>query len=487
MRKEVHAHGTQGHQVREAGPQGAHRDHPRRSFQLAVAKRGNSSRTDGGTDGSSSRSPASACSSRRAAGQLRSRPAEFLAELARAQGDAVRFSIGGRPVFLFSHPDDIECVLVERSKLFARQNIISSLRRHRRGLTYPDGLLSDVDEAVHLRARRVLQPAFGRDATRTFSAATTRRGTALAREWRDGATLDVERTMAQLVLEIVSEALFCSPLAPDDARDWCADLRRVMAPYSIVITRTTSVRALAHLRRSLECAAAHERAIERLSALLDAGQTDVDVPGLLAAGYDTRASAVADAFSILAASVETTAAALAWSWHVIGSHPDVERRLHEEIDGVLGDRAATSDDLERLPFTRNVVSEALRLYPPSWFIGRRSLVEQRVGGMLVPEHAMVIVSPYVTQRDSRFFDDPLEFVPDRWTSNTRPAPRYAYFPFGAGARKCIGERLALVELPLLLAALAQKWRLVPTGPAPTALAHATLRPGPVFLMRLAAR
>jgi cytochrome P450 len=185
-----------------------------------------------------------------------------------------------------------------------------------------------------------------------------------------------------------------------------------------------------------------------------------------------------EAMTIFLAGHETTANAMTWTWYLLSQTPDVERRLHEEIDSVLGGRVATVADVERLPYTTRIVTESMRLYPPAWLLGRRAVADYRIREYHVPARSIVLMSQWIVHRDGRFFPEPDRFDPDRWTPEFKAAlPRFAYFPFGGGPRQCIGESFAWMELVLLVSTIAQRWRfeLVPGHPvAPNAAV--TLRP-----------
>ena len=185
-----------------------------------------------------------------------------------------------------------------------------------------------------------------------------------------------------------------------------------------------------------------------------------------------------EALTILLAGHETTANALTWTWYLLSQSPDIESHVHEEIDGAIGDRAPTAADIGRLPFVERVVTESMRLYPPAWIIGRRAIGEYTIGDYTVPPRAMIFMSPYVTHRDARFFANPDCFTPERWTPAFKSTlPKFAYFPFGGGARQCIGEHFAWMELILLVATVAQQWqlRLVPDHPGCAAAADHVAR------------
>jgi cytochrome P450 len=174
-----------------------------------------------------------------------------------------------------------------------------------------------------------------------------------------------------------------------------------------------------------------------------------------------------EALTIFLAGHETTANALTWTWYLLSEHKDVETKLHQEIDAVLGLRLPTTDDVPRLRYTEMVLAESMRLYPPAWALGRLARADYEVGGYVVPAGALVLLSQYVAHRDPRYFPDPTRFDPERWTPEARESrPQYSYFPFGGGPRRCIGEGFAWMEGILLIATIAQRFslRLVPNHP-----------------------
>ena len=200
----------------------------------------------------------------------------------------------------------------------------------------------------------------------------------------------------------------------------------------------------------------------------DSGSDNGDLPSRLIGAGVTEASMGSmshqqvrdEAITFIAAGHETTANALTWTWFLLSEHPEVETKLHDELDSVLDGRQPTVSDLPELPWSQQVLTEAIRLYPPSWATLRKAISDVRIGEYLIPKGAYVLVSQYVTQRDDRWFPDALTFKPDRWTSSFRASiPRYSYFPFGAGPRQCIGESFTWMEGVLVLAAIAQRWQL----------------------------
>ena len=201
-----------------------------------------------------------------------------------------------------------------------------------------------------------------------------------------------------------------------------------------------------------------------LSMLLAARDDDADGAGM------TDKQVRDEAMTIFLAGHETTANALAWTWYLLGEHPEVEARLHAELARVLGGRAPTVEDLPALTYTRQALAESMRLYPPAWIVGRRTIAPYEVGGYAIPPETIVVLAQTVTHRDARYYSDPDRFDPGRWTPEFEGAlPKFAYFPFGGGPRVCIGEQFAWMELILVLATLAQHWRfhLVPGHPIAT--------------------
>jgi cytochrome P450 len=184
-----------------------------------------------------------------------------------------------------------------------------------------------------------------------------------------------------------------------------------------------------------------------------------------------------EAMTIFLAGHETTANALAWTWHLVSQSPETEARLHEEVDRVLGGRTPTVADLPALTFVERVVTESVRLYPPAYIVGRRALEDYQIAGYDIPAGSLIVMSPYLTHRQPEYFPDPERFLPDRWTPAFKAAlPPFAYFPFGGGTRRCIGESFAWMELVLVVSTIAQHWQLRATpGYVPVTQPLVTLR------------
>ena len=284
--------------------------------------------------------------------------------------------------------------------------------------------------------------------------------------------------MRRLTLSIAGETLLGTDLE-DVADDIETAVASAIPPVDGLVSLVASRRRVKTARRRLDTIV--NDVVERRRR---SGSARDDVLSLLleAQGADDEASARQlrdDAVTFMLAGHDTIAHALTWTWTLLAANPEVEARLHAEVAEVLSSRLAAAQDVPRLAYTRSVLAEALRLFPPAWVIVRRAAQPHRCGGQQIPRGSFVVASPFVTHRDARFFPDPLTFSPERWLSPDQP-PRLAYFPFGAGPRSCIGEGFAWMEGTLVLATLAGKWRLRSEGRAVEPSPRITLRPrGPV--------
>lgn len=417
-----------------------------------------------------------------------------LTRLARRYGDIVLFRLGRQRMALLNHPDHVEDVLVTRARLFRKGRALERAKR-----LLGNGLLTAEGEA-HLRQRRLVQPSFHKHRIDGYARAMVAHAARTAARWRDGDEIDVAAEMTQLTLTIVGDTLFGADVE-SDARS----VRQALTDVFEVFPLTMSPLAPLLERLPLPAVRRYERAQATLDRLIyrfihDRRQQPADRGDLLSMlllarddehhGAPLTDTQVRDeALTLCLAGHETTANALTWSWYLLAQHPDVERRLHQEIDTVLGDREAVAADAAHLPYTRRVVAEVMRCYPPAWGIGRRAVDDVEIGGYTIPRGTVVLLSPYLLHHDARFFPEPERFDPDRWLPDQqRSRPRFAYFPFGGGNRVCIGESFAWMEGMLVLATLAQRWRLarVDTKPVPVK-ALLTLRPARPIRMRATRR
>jgi cytochrome P450 len=384
-----------------------------------------------------------------------------------SHGDVAFLRAGPYDVYQVSHPDQVRDLLVVRHRSVMKSRGVQALKE-----LLGEGLLTSEGD-FHRTQRRRIQPIFHRDRIRTYSGAMVEEADRHAGGWTDGATLDVHEEMYRLTLSIVSRTLFATDIQAGDAREVSEALGtglalfdRLMSPFAPLLSRLPLPGTIRLNRARGRLDAVIYRMIEErrrtgatgddlLSLLLRARDEEVDE----GSGMTDR-QVRDEAMTIFLAGHETTSVALTWTWYLLSEHPEAEARLHAELDEVLGGAAPSVDQLPRLPYTEAVLMESMRLYPPAYVLGRSPLEDLELGGYPVPKGATVLTSQWVVHRDPRWFEDPLEFRPERWTPQLRGAlPRYAYFPFGAGPRICIGEPFAWMEGTLLLAAIARGWRM----------------------------
>jgi cytochrome P450 len=400
-------------------------------------------------------------------GQLR-----LFQSLAADYGDIASMKLGNERICFINHPDFIRSVLVTDHKNFTKG---LGLERARKLLG--QGLLTS-EVPLHMRQRRLMQPAFHQDRIRAYRAAMVKHGAALSREWRDGATVDAAQEMGRLTLGIVAETLFGSAIE-SEAREVGEALTSVMETFLLTMlpfadlleklrlpAAQRGLRARDRLNKIIykmidERRASREDRGDLLTMLLDTQDSESDGAGM------SDEQVRDEAMTIFLAGHETTANALTWTWYLLSQHPEIETRLHAELDQVLRDKPPSFDQMRELPFTEKIVTESMRIYPPAWMIGRRAIHDYDLGGYRIPARTLVLMSQFVMHRNAQYFVDPLKFDPDRWTPEFKTRlPRFAYFPFGGGPRQCIGEGFAWMGLILLMATLAQRWklRLVPGHP-----------------------
>lgn len=392
-------------------------------------------------------------------------PLAFFTNLARTYGDVAHVHMASEHLFLFNHPQLVKDVLVTHQRHFLKGR---GLERARRLLG--QGLLTS-EGATHRRQRRLMQPAFHRDRIAAYATVMTDYADRADRRWKDGDTIDAAEEMGRLTLGIVGKALFDADVEAQ-AKSVGAALTAVMGSFWLTMLPLFDL--MEHLplpvfRRSRQARAELDAIIFGMIAERRRNPTDRgDLLSMLLMAQDeegdggvmTDQQVRDEAMTIFLAGHETTANALAWTWFLLSGSPEVEERVHEEVDRVLGGRTPTIADLPHLTYLEQVITESMRLYPPAWVIGRRTIEDYPVRDYVVPARGIVIVSPYVLQRDARYFNQPDRFMPERWTSEFKASLQpFAYFPFGGGARRCIGESFAWMELALVAGTIAQRWRL----------------------------
>ncbi len=402
-------------------------------------------------------------------------------------GDAVwaRAPVGPG-VVLLRHPDLVRAVLVENNADVTKARGLR-LARHILG----EGLLTS-ELPVHTRQRRLVLPAFHHRKLRGYARTMVEQSAEEARRWTPGGTLDVGAAMNRLALAIAGRTLVSADVLEHAGpvstalSDTLRGFDRSQFPFADKLAwlpRPTTVRtfrARAVLDRLVYGLIAERRAAgtegheDLLSMLIDARDADT---GEAMTDREVRD----EALTLLLAGHETTAVALAWTFALLAQTPDAEARLHAEVDALPDDPAF--DSLPALPIARQIVAEAMRLRPPAWAVGRQAARDTCLAGLDVPRGTTILFAPLFLHRDPRFWPRPRVFDADRFAPEaTAERHKFAYVPFSAGRRGCIGEQFAWTEAVLVLATLARRWRLRLAGPMPDMHGSVTLRPKTPLVM-----
>ena len=402
-------------------------------------------------------------------------PLSFLTERA-SHGAVSTFKVATQQLHLVNHPDLIRDVLVTNDRSFIKSRALQRTR-----IILGNGLLTSEGD-FHRRQRRLMAPAFHRERIARYAEIMTATADKFANSWRDGETINIAHEMMRLTLSIVAQALFGTDVS-EEADEIGAALSELVENFNVTLAPFMGIvdkLPLPQVRRM-------KRAIERLDATVyrmiaerrASGGDRGDLLSMLLLAQDEEGSGgmtdlqVRDeVMTLFLAGHETTANALSWSWYLLAQHPEFEARLHAEADQ------------ESRPFTLAVFSEAMRLYPPAWIMGRRAAEPVTIGDLRVEKDHVVILSQYVTHRDPRWWGDPDRFDPSRFL-NPPERPKFSYFPFGGGGRTCIGEGFAWAEGVLVLAAIAKRWRLrLAQTASPVPQPRITLRPKGGIRLRL---
>jgi cytochrome P450 len=407
-------------------------------------------------------------------------PLGYFAGLVREYGDLIGLRILNFRILLINHPDHIEDVLVNHPRKFIKGRVLKANKR-----VFGSGLLTSEGD-FWLRQRRLAQPAFHRARIAGYASTMVEYTERLLHGWQDGEERDLHKEMMRLTLQIVGKTLFDADVE-GDAQDvgksmellleLGADFRRtVLVPHWLPTPANFRLeRAIRKIEEVLYRIIAEKRASGR-----DAG----DLLSMLLAAQDEDGSRMTDkqlrdeAITLFLAGHETTANTLSWTWWLLAQNPAVEARLHAELRSVLGGQTPSLDDLPKLVYTNQVITESLRLYPPAWGTARTAIEDHEIAGYSVPKGSGVSFAQWTVHRDARWYDAPGEFRPERWEGDLlKRIPRFAYFPFGGGPRQCIGNSFALMEAALVLATIAQQYRFrLVEGHLVVPLASITLRP-----------
>ncbi len=390
-------------------------------------------------------------------------PIFLFQHLAEQYGDIAHYKIGWNHILFLNHPDYIREVLVVQNDNFIKERTVQRTK-----MLLGQGMITS-EGAQHRAQRQVAQPAFHRHRIPEYASTMVQEAAQLRERWRHGEQRDIAIDMMRLTLNVVAQTLFATDLR-EEAGELADAINRIMGLYNFLVmlpaaewlvhARPPGLAAFVRARKRIDAVvyriiAAHRQRESHGSSLLDL---------MLATSPDRNADSEQSlrdqVITIFLAGYETVANALSWTWYLLSQNPDCDRRLHAEIDRELQGRLPAYDDIPRLRYVEMVLAESMRLYPPAWAMGRYARSDFQLGDFFLPAKTTVLISQFITHRDARFFPDPLRFDPERFTPEAKSRrTKLTYFPFGAGVRQCIGESFAWMEGVLLLATLAQKWRL----------------------------
>lgn len=405
----------------------------------------------------------------------------FLADLAHEHGALARFRVAHQRYVLVSDPDPIEQILVRQHTSFHKHDRL----RDTLGEALGQGLLT-AEDGTWLEHRQLAQPAFRPRRIEAYGPAMVDLTQATIDRWQDGQAVELNPAMMALTLRIAAKTLFGVDVAEDADRIGQA-LEAIMARFKPKNRLVSLLPSSLPLPSNL----AFRRGVSDLASFIDDLIDQRQAQGTLGKDLLSRLLAAREEdtsiddqglrdelVTLLVAGHETTALTLTWTFDLLGRHPEIEARLHEELDDVLAGDLPTVEHLDDLVYLEAVVDEAMRLYPPAWAIGRKAIEPVTLGGHRFETGTQFMMSQWVMHRDGRFFDEPLAFRPERWLDGLHARlPRFAYFPFGGGPRTCIGNSFALMEAKLIIATIASRYRLVPlTDEVPGTDPSITLRP-----------
>ncbi|MFB6079627.1 MAG: cytochrome P450 [Haloferacaceae archaeon] len=424
-------------------------------------------------------------------------PFAFLQACGAAYGDVVHFDLGPMETYMITDPADVERVLVGEASRYANPGFQDAAL----GELLGDGLLLSEGESWREQRRRAA-PSF--DVRRLSGLAGRMVGAAEAAlaDWTPGEVRDVQVEMTEVTLEIICDAMLGIDLDDGRRETIRENLEPLGArfepdPFRFLVPDWLPTREHRDYRRALD---ALEGVIERIVAerrgtegdpATDEGPMDLLSVLLRARGRGEQDDeAIRDeVMTILLAGHDTTSLALTYAWYLLSEHPGAERRVHDEVDRVVGDGTPTAADVADLTVVERALRESMRLYPPVYALFREPRMDVRLGGYRVPAGATVMLPQWVIHRSADHWTDPESFALDRWAPDRVAArPRFAYFPFGGGPRSCIGRRLSMLEGKLILATVASRYRLAYARDGPLDLRGSlTMHPREPVEMRVVAR
>ena len=466
-------------------------------------------------------------------------PILLFEHLHRTFGNIACYKLFGTPIVFVNDPEYIREILINQASAFVKERTVRRMK-----VLLGEGLITS-DDPIHIRQRRIAAPAFHRQRIAAYGDQIVACAAAQSEKWRTRhnpeAPIDIAAASMELSLEIVARTLFNTEVT-DDIRRINDEVNTIMELYNFIVA-FPRIELFMHLpipgimkfrRSKARLDAVVDRLIrEHKEATVSGAPDSGDLLSMLLSSRDEQADAQGnhtgmsdeqvrdEVLTIFLAGYETVANGLTWTWYLLSQNPEVEAKLHAELDAVLGidndpvflkreanepgaphldsemwdgspqtsprkHRLPTLADYPALKYTEQIFAESMRLYPPAWAMGRMSTKPVKLGPYNIPPGAHFFFSQYMMGRTEEYFPDPLRFDPDRFSAeNKSHRPKFTYFPFGGGSRQCIGESFAWMEGVFSIATLASRWRLTYASSTPPEVqAKITLRPRDPLMMHL---
>ena len=389
----------------------------------------------------------------------------YLETLTADYGDFAAARFGPFWLYFINTPELIREVFVTKASAFHKT---LNTKRSLQGINHPNLFSGDGD--YWKRARKLAQPAFHTKRINNYADIMVQFTERMVRNWDGKDTLEIDREMANVTMNVVVKTLF-----DVDLHDETSDLQQAMLNmFSIIdhrIQRVIQIPGWLPTKENQTLADANEVMQRRIGGIIEdrrtSGEDKGDLLSMLLLSQDeengdglNNTEVYNEVLALFAAGHETTAGTLTWAWYLLSQHPEYAEALHEEVDRVLGGKPATLENLKELTLTEQIIKETLRLYPAAWAISRQAVEETEIGEYPVQKGTIMVASPWTIHRHPDYWENPDEFRPERFNAENEPnIPRYAYFPFGGGPRICIGNAFAMMEAQLILATVAQHYSL----------------------------
>lgn len=387
----------------------------------------------------------------------------FLKRVADEYGDFAYFNFGPRKIYFINNPEFIKDIVITNNRKFIKSKVLQ-----RSKIIVGEGLLTSEKE-VHLNNRRAIQPLFHNKAIPSYAKIMVEETKNFIDMWNPDSVFDFHHEMMKITQTIVVKTLFGTDLG-EKTHELINSLNFIMSMFPKLIMPFSElldylpIPSMKRLRKEMNFI---DQVIYRLiderkkikndnNDLLNVLLNTKDGDGN---DFFTKQQIRDEIITFFIAGQETTSNSLCWTWYLLSQNPKIEEKFYEKVDTVLEGKLPGIQDIQSLKLLENIFKEGLRMFPPAWIISRRATEDYEVNGYIIPTGSDIYMSQYIVHHDDRFYDEPYKFNPDRWNEEKEDFPRFAFFPFGGGTRRCIGEPFAYMEAVLILAVISQRWKL----------------------------